>query len=401
MLKNFKNEKWLYLLATIIFVWNLIYFILVNSFKEPKVVSWENIFKDKNSIQGLLLPLGALIISVLGFFIAFFWSYKNHKTKKNKFKILWLITISFSMIIALIVSVYSQIYLETHLRIINTSEVLWSNYFIWINATALVLTIIGALIQFTLKINPLTDNENAIGNLENLILNDNAVDSQMNKSPQTEYLPNTNMNVNYNDNYATSVLSNLTETLSINDVNDYLEANNNNEVLKPLVSENKDFEGLIPKLRRQAQAASNLTSNTSILGFTQQIKNEYNKDFGLVQELHRINMAQSNPRIAKLINVFYNRYDRALDLDVDRVMLLIYRVALDFEGLHSYLKDAILHKLDTKFISDLARNWFIAYSNKVNTSYSTNRILFKKTILEGITIMDNDIEKYLQQMNHN
>ncbi|WP_339023899.1 hypothetical protein [Spiroplasma endosymbiont of Agriotes lineatus] len=110
-------------------------------------------------------------------------------------------------------------------------------------------------------------------------------------------------------------------------------------------------------------------------------------------------MTQSNARVAKLINIFYNCYDHdhGLGLDVDQIMLLISRVALEHEPLFGYLKDAILYKLDSKFISDLDHKWFNSYADNVNKFYSTNRSAFKKSLNEGITIMNNDIKKYLEE----
>ncbi|WP_342262733.1 MULTISPECIES: hypothetical protein [unclassified Spiroplasma] len=268
----------------------------------------------------------------------------------------------------------------------------------WIIGGVVIVAKIVAIVDFAMNYNSLLKYNSLLENsFENdgtaFSLNSNLQNMKYNnKEPKTEYIPNINnvyagyVNPSYNGS--------LSATMNIknDDINNFYAKENllQDNNIKPLIKENEEFNSL-----GVVNPLPNITPAT--MGFTQQIKNEYEKDFVLVQELHRINMAQSNARVAKLINIFYNRYDRGLDLDVDRVMLLIYRVALEHEPLFGYLKDAILYKLDSKFISDLARKWFNSYANKVNNFYSTSRSAFKKSLNEGITIMDNDIEKYLQE----
>ncbi|WP_338967727.1 hypothetical protein [Spiroplasma endosymbiont of Lonchoptera lutea] len=396
-----RKEKWLYLIANVILIWNLVYFIIAN-YLSSEVVLWSDVFKDSlllSSTKILLLPLLSLLISLISIAVALFLNFKNYKTKQSKYLIAWIFLLSLSMAISLMLSFYSQISLAIYMDGGNSGlSISWLNSrSIWIIGGVVIVAKIVAIVEFAmnynslLKYNLLLENSfedgtafNLNSNLQNMKYN--------NKEPKTEYIPNINnvyagyVNPSYNGSLS------ATMNIKSDDINDFYAKENllQDNNIKPLIKENEKFNSL-----GVVNPLSNITPAT--MGFTQQIKNEYEKDFVLVQELHRINMAQSNAHVAKLINIFYNRYDRGLDLDVDRVMLLIYRVALEHEPLFGYLKDAILYKLDSKFISDLARKWFNSYANKVNNFYSTSRSAFKKSLNEGIIIMDNDIEKYLQE----
>lgn len=396
-----RKVKWLYLIANVILIWNLVYFIIAN-YLSSEVVLWSDVFKDSlllSSTKILLLPLLSLLISLISIAVALFLNFKNYKTKQSKYLIAWIFLLSLSMVISLMLSFYSQISLAMYMDGGNSGlSISWLNSrSIWIIGGVIILAKIIAIVEFAMNYNSLLKYnlllENSFEDGTPFSLNSNLQNMKYNnKEPKTEYIPNINnvyagyVNPSYNGS--------LSATMNIKneDINDFYAKENllQDNNIKPLIKENEEFNSL-----GVVNPLLNITPAT--MGFTQQIKNEYEKDFVLVQELHRINMAQSNARVAKLINIFYNRYDHGFDLEIDQIMLLIYPVALEHEPLFGYLKDAILYKLDSKFISDLARKWFNSYANNVNKFYSTNRSAFKKSLNEGITIMNNDIKKYLQE----
>ncbi|WP_342262734.1 MULTISPECIES: hypothetical protein [unclassified Spiroplasma] len=125
-----RKEKWLYLIANVILIWNLVYFIIAN-YLSSEVVLWSDVFKDSlllSSTKILLLPLLSLLISLISIAVALFLNFKNYKTKQSKYLIAWIFLLSLSMAISLMLSFYSQISLAMYMDDGNSGlSISWLN----------------------------------------------------------------------------------------------------------------------------------------------------------------------------------------------------------------------------------------------------------------------------------
>lgn len=389
----FNKKNLIYLIPSGLLIINIIYFSLLLSsgelrqFTNLNNLSFDYFDKDAyaSSVSLLLLPLLSLIISPIGILgtIILKSIYRNQKYSDFSLILLLLTTIT-----SWFLSFYSQLIASNLDKSIYKIQWL-SRINVWILMSAILGFFFIHIFIYCIVTNKIKDNVKDY--------------YKLNKNDEVIYDDVQELDIKNNLNPQLKLKYNLPES---NDVNNYmtLEQNLSSNLLaerdkKQMHTYEQKRYHINDNIQSNIKATTSLAkiSNKTLsgVGITEQIKTEYESDFILVQELHRINMSQTDINIARIINLFYKYYERGHDLDTDRIMLSIYRMSLQYQELYPFLKDALIYKLDNKFISKGVRTWFEGYCDNLNNFCKINKPLFKKYVLDGIALMDKDIKRYL------
>lgn len=385
----FNKKKLIYLIPMGLLIINIVYFSLLLSNNELwQVIKLSNLsfesFSDVPGVSILLLPLLSLIISSIGILGTIILKSIYKKQKYADFSLLLLLLTTVTSWFLLF---YSQLIASSLSQ--ELYNIKWlSKTNIWISMSILLGFFFIHIFIYCMVNNKIKDDM------------------------KNYYKLNKNDEINYDDEQELNIKNNLKPQLKpkynlpeSNDINNYMPVEQSispnllTEVDKKQVQTYEQKRYYVNDIQSNIKNATSLTKISSKtlsgLGITEQIKTEYESDFILVQELHRINMSQTDINIARIINLFYKYYERGQDLDTDRIMLSIYRMSLQYQELYPFLKDALIYKLDNKFISKGVRTWFEGYCDNLNNFCKLNKPLFKKYVLDGIALMDKDIKKYL------